>query len=330
MPKVVETVKQFFGKEPHKGVNPDEVVAIGAAIQARGAGGRGQGRPAARRDPAVAGHRDPGRRVHPAHRPQHHDPDQEEPGLLDRRGQPVGRDDPGLPGRARAGGAEQAAGPVRPGGHPAGAARRAADRGHLRHRRQRHRQRLGQGQGDRQGAADPHPGVGRPQRGRDRADGAGGGRSTPRRTRSGKAVDRGQEPRRQPDLLDREEPEGARRQGRPPPTRRRSSGAGRPQGRARQRGRRGDQGQDRRAGPGLDEARRGHVQGRRPRRPGCSRAASPMPAVQRQRTRAWSMPSSRRSTTTQEARPDPSVAASWSRCEGRLEARSPRSAPGLV
>jgi len=34
MPKVVETVKQFFGKEPHKGVNPDEVVAIGAAIQA--------------------------------------------------------------------------------------------------------------------------------------------------------------------------------------------------------------------------------------------------------------------------------------------------------
>ena len=34
MPKVQETVKQFFGKEPHKGVNPDEVVAIGAAIQA--------------------------------------------------------------------------------------------------------------------------------------------------------------------------------------------------------------------------------------------------------------------------------------------------------
>lgn len=33
MPKVVETVKKFFGKEPHKGVNPDEVVAIGAAVQ---------------------------------------------------------------------------------------------------------------------------------------------------------------------------------------------------------------------------------------------------------------------------------------------------------
>ena len=34
MPKVVETVKKFFGKEPNKSVNPDEVVAMGAAIQA--------------------------------------------------------------------------------------------------------------------------------------------------------------------------------------------------------------------------------------------------------------------------------------------------------
>ena len=34
MPKVQEVVKNFFGKEPHKGVNPDEVVAIGAAVQA--------------------------------------------------------------------------------------------------------------------------------------------------------------------------------------------------------------------------------------------------------------------------------------------------------
>ena len=33
MPKVFDTVKSFFGKEPHKGVNPDEVVALGAAIQ---------------------------------------------------------------------------------------------------------------------------------------------------------------------------------------------------------------------------------------------------------------------------------------------------------
>lgn len=34
MPKVIEKVKEFFGREPHRGVNPDEVVALGAAIQA--------------------------------------------------------------------------------------------------------------------------------------------------------------------------------------------------------------------------------------------------------------------------------------------------------
>lgn len=39
MPKVIEEVKKFFGKEPHKGVNPDEVVAVGAAVQAGVIGG---------------------------------------------------------------------------------------------------------------------------------------------------------------------------------------------------------------------------------------------------------------------------------------------------
>ena len=39
MPKVQSVVKEFFGKEPHKGVNPDEVVAVGAAIQAGVLGG---------------------------------------------------------------------------------------------------------------------------------------------------------------------------------------------------------------------------------------------------------------------------------------------------
>src|SRR5436190_24127362 len=39
MPAVQRKVQQFFGKEPHKGINPDEVVAIGAAIQAGVLGG---------------------------------------------------------------------------------------------------------------------------------------------------------------------------------------------------------------------------------------------------------------------------------------------------
>ena len=33
MPRIQELVKDFFGKEPNKGVNPDEVVAVGAAVQ---------------------------------------------------------------------------------------------------------------------------------------------------------------------------------------------------------------------------------------------------------------------------------------------------------
>ena len=154
----------------------------------RRAAGRRQGRAAARRDPAVARHRDAGRRVHPADRPQHHHPDQEEPGVLDRRGQPERGHHPGVPGRARDGGRQQAARPVRPGRHSAGAARRAADRGHLRHRRQRHRQCLGQGQGaparssrsaSRRRAACPRPTSRRWSR---------TPRRTPRRTRSARPL----------------------------------------------------------------------------------------------------------------------------------------------
>ena len=300
MPKVVETVKQFFGKEPHKGVNPDEVVAIGAAIQ--GAVLAGEVKDVLLLDvtPLSLGHRDPGRRVHPDHRPQHDDPDQEEPGVLDRRRQPVGRDHPGLPGRARAGGAEQAAGPVRPDGHPAGAARHAADRGHLRHRRQRHRQRLGQGQGHRQGAADPHPGLGRAVRGRGREDGPRGGRAR-RGGQEAQGRDRGREPCRQPDLLDREEPEGVRRQGGAGRQGRRSSRRW-PTSRACSTARMPTPSRAKtdalaqaamKLGEAMYKAQAGGRRGRGRRR------AAPAAAA-----RAWSTPSSRRSTTTARSRPD--------------------------
>src|SRR5262249_19232726 len=43
MPKVQQLVRDFFGKEPHKGVNPDEVVAVGAAVQGGVMAGDGQG-----------------------------------------------------------------------------------------------------------------------------------------------------------------------------------------------------------------------------------------------------------------------------------------------
>ena len=121
MPKIQEVVKSFFGKEPHKGVNPDEVVAIGAAIQAGVLQGDVKDVLLLDVTPALARHRDARRRVHPADRAQHDDPDQEEPGLLDRGGQPERGHHPGLPGRARDGGRQQAARPVRPHGHSAGA-----------------------------------------------------------------------------------------------------------------------------------------------------------------------------------------------------------------
>jgi len=84
MPKVQEAVKTLFGgKEPHKGVNPDEVVAIGAAIQ----GGvlKGEVKDVLLLDvtPLSLGNRNPGRRLHSADRPQHHHPDQEVEHLLD-------------------------------------------------------------------------------------------------------------------------------------------------------------------------------------------------------------------------------------------------------
>ena len=84
IPKVVELVKEYFGKEPHKGVNPDEVVAIGAAIQGSVLGRRTRRRPAAGRDAAVAGHRNSGRCLHQIGGAQHHDPDREEGDLQHR------------------------------------------------------------------------------------------------------------------------------------------------------------------------------------------------------------------------------------------------------
>ena len=131
-----------------QGAEPDRQPRRGGRHRRRRAGGRalrrGEGHPAARRDPALAGRRDPGRRDDPAHRAQHHHPHQEVRDLLDRLGQPDLGGDPRAAGRARDGARQPHPGALPPRGHPARAARHAADRGHLRHRRQRHPQRLGQ------------------------------------------------------------------------------------------------------------------------------------------------------------------------------------------
>ena len=117
--------------------------------------GRRQGPGAARRHAAVARHRDPRRDVHQDHRAQRDDPDAQVEDLHHRRRQPDQGRDPRAAGRARDRRAQQVAGPVRAGRHPAGAPRGDADRGHVRHRLQRHRQRPGPGPGHPARAEDP-------------------------------------------------------------------------------------------------------------------------------------------------------------------------------
>jgi molecular chaperone DnaK len=129
MPAVQEKVRSLTGKEPHKGINPDEVVALGAAIQGGVLGRRGQGHHPPRRDPALSGYRDQGRCVHPADRPQHHHPHPQERDLLDGRRRADLGGDPRAAGRARPGRVQQDLGQVPAHGHPAGAARYPPDRG---------------------------------------------------------------------------------------------------------------------------------------------------------------------------------------------------------
>ena len=107
--------------------------------------GRGQGRAPARRDAAFPRDRDEGRRLHEADRAEHDHPDQEVGDLLDRRGQPALGRGARPPGRVGDGGVQQDARQVPARRHPAGAARHAAGRGHLRHRRERDHQRVGEG-----------------------------------------------------------------------------------------------------------------------------------------------------------------------------------------
>ncbi len=87
MPAVQEAVKRLFGKEPHKGVNPDEVVAVGAAIQAGVLGGEVKDILLLDVTPLTSC-RNPGRCRHTDDRPQHHHPHAQEPGVFHRgRGQ---------------------------------------------------------------------------------------------------------------------------------------------------------------------------------------------------------------------------------------------------
>ncbi len=101
MPAVTEVVTELTGgREPNKGVNPDEVVAVGAALQAGVMKGDRKDVLLIDVTPAEPRHRDQGRRDDQAHRAQHGHPDEAQRDLLDGRGQPAVGADPGVPGRA--------------------------------------------------------------------------------------------------------------------------------------------------------------------------------------------------------------------------------------
>ena len=258
MPAVVDEVKELIGKEPHKGVNPDEVVAVGAAIQ----GGvlKGEVKDVLLLDvtPLSLGIETKGGVFTKLIERNTTIPTKKSEVVLDRGGQPaVGRGARG-PGRVGDGRLQQDARQVPARRHPAGAAGHAADRGRVRHRRERDHPRLREGPRHRQRAADQDRGRLGPERGRGAADGHGG-RVAPRGGAQAARARRRAEHGRAARLPDRALAQGASRQarrGRRLDDRGPDHGA---EGRARELGRERDPREDERAPGGLAEARRGRL-----------------------------------------------------------------------
>ena len=100
IPKVQQIVRDLFGKEPNKTVNPDEVVAIGAAVQGGVLGGEVKDVLLLDVTPLSLGIETLGGGVYQANRAQHDHSDQKERDILDGGREPdIGRNQ-GVPGRA--------------------------------------------------------------------------------------------------------------------------------------------------------------------------------------------------------------------------------------
>ena len=177
MPAVQALAKDIFNKEPNRSINPDEVVAIGAALQGAVLAGDLKEMLLLDVTPADPRRRDPGRQDDPAHSGQHHHPDLEDRDLLHRSRRPDRGHHPRAPGQQADGRPQPHPRPVQPHRHRRSPAGNAADRRDLRHRRQRHPQGQRQGQSHRQGAVHPHRGQFRPVRRRSREDEEGSRRA---------------------------------------------------------------------------------------------------------------------------------------------------------
>ena len=205
-------VRDLFGKEPHKGVNPDEVVAVGAAVQGGVLGGEVKDVLLLDVTPLSLGIETLGGVFTKLIERNTTIPTRKSEIFSTAADNQTSVEIKVFQGERAMAARQPAAGRVPPRQHSAGAARRAADRSDVRHRRQRHPERHRQGSRHQQRAEDHHHLVLRPLQGRGREDGEGRRSRTRPRTASSKDDDRSPQPGRRDGLQRREDAEGASRQ----------------------------------------------------------------------------------------------------------------------
>ena len=266
VPAVQEMVKKLTGKEGFKGINPDECVADGAAIQGGVLGGDVAGVVLLDVTPLSLGIETLGGVCTKLIERNTTIPTKKSQVFSTAADNQTSVEVNVLQGEREMAAYNKSLGrfqldgiaPARP-----GTPRRAADRGHVRHRRQRHRERLRQGPRHRQGAAHHHHLLDQHVQG-GRGKGRPRGRAVRRRGRQAQGRDRHPQPGRPDGLPDRAHARGAGRQGRRGREGRGREQAQRAQGDPQGQRHRSHQGRDRGADAGVLQAQREDVSAGQP------------------------------------------------------------------